>query len=79
MVLGEEESFKSRPVVKKVEKPDSKLILQLDEISRQVDVISRYVAMLSKRVDDALALTRVQEEKIKDLEDRIEALTAREL
>ncbi len=78
-MFREEESFRFTPKEKEVEKTDNKVSLQLTDISKQIDIISRYVAMLSKRVDDALALTRVQEEKIKDIESRIEALTAREL
>jgi len=52
---------------------------KVDEISRQMNVLSKYLSHLSKKIDDALALIRVQEEKIKDLESRIEALTAREI
>ena len=78
-MFSEEETFKFTPKQKPVEKINNKISLQLTDISKQIDIISRYVAMLSKRVDDALALTRVQEEKIKDIESRIEALTAREL
>ena len=77
--MSREEVFRFKPVINKVEQTDYKLVSQLDDVSKQIDVVSRYVAMLSKKVDDALALTRVQEEKIKDLESRIEALTAREL
>lgn len=78
-MFREEETFKFAPKQESVEKINSKISLQLNDISKQIDIISRYVAMLSKRVDDALALTRIQEEKIKDIESRIEALTAREL
>jgi peptidoglycan hydrolase CwlO-like protein len=52
---------------------------KVDELSRQMNVLSKYLSHLSKKIDDALALIRVQEEKIKDLESRIEALTAREI
>ncbi len=75
----EEEIFGFKPILEKPQLVDNKSIIQYDEVSKQLSVISKYVAMLSKRVDDALALTRVQEEKIKDIENRIETLTAREL
>jgi archaellum component FlaC len=52
---------------------------KVDEISKQVNLLSKYLNHLSKKVDDALALIRVQEEKVKDLESRVEALTAREI
>jgi len=52
---------------------------KVDEISRQVNLLSKYLNHLSKKIDDALTLIRVQEERLKDLESRIEALTAREI
>ncbi|MEM5799398.1 MAG: hypothetical protein QXZ43_01900 [Candidatus Aenigmatarchaeota archaeon] len=52
---------------------------KVDEISKQVNLLSKYMNHLSRKIDDALTLIKVQEEKINDLESRIEALTAREL
>jgi chromosome segregation ATPase len=52
---------------------------KVDEISKQVNLLSKYLNHLSKKIDDALTLIKVQEEKKKDLESRIEALTAREI
>lgn len=70
-------------------KPDMRLFVdtpkntemmdKLNTISQQVDLLSRYISHLSKKLDDSLVLIKLQEEKIKDLESRIEALTAREL
>jgi len=47
-------------------------------LSQQIELMSRYLSHLSKKIDDSLALIKVQEEKIKDLESRMDALTERE-
>lgn len=52
---------------------------KFEEMMKQIDTVSKYLSHLSKKVDDILVLTKLQDEKIKDLESRIEALTAREL
>lgn len=52
---------------------------KFDEITKQIDTVSKYLSHLSKKIEDILVLTKLQDEKIKDLESRIEALTAREL
>lgn len=83
MARNEEETFNLV-----LRKPDMRLFMdnkneELEEkistINQQVGLLSRYLSHLSKKVDDTLTLIKVQEEKIKDLESRIEALTAKEL
>ena len=66
-IIGEQDSKKEE------------IMEKLDTISQQVGLLSRYLSHVSRKVDDSLTLIKVQEEKIKDLESRIEALTAREL
>lgn len=79
----EEETFDiilRKPDMRFLETPkQNEIIEKLNGISQQVDLLSRYVSHLSKKLDDSLVLIKLQEEKIKDLESRIEALTAREL
>ncbi len=58
---------------------NTEMMDKLNTISQQVDLLSRYLSHLSKKLDDSLVLIKLQEEKIKDLESRVEALTAREL
>lgn len=63
-----------------IDKPkNTETIDKLNTISQQVELLSRYVSHLSKKVEDSLVLIKLQEDKLKDLESRIEALTAREL
>lgn len=52
---------------------------KIDEILNQLNTITKYFNHLSKKTDDALMLIKVLEEKVKDLENRVESLTAREL
>ncbi|MCX8178965.1 MAG: hypothetical protein N3D75_04005 [Candidatus Aenigmarchaeota archaeon] len=52
---------------------------KVDEILKQLNTVTKYFNHLSKKTDDSLMLIKVLEEKIKDLESRVEALTAREL
>lgn len=52
---------------------------KVDELAKQVNLLTKYLNHLSKKIDDALTLIKVQEEVIKDLESRVEALTAREI
>ncbi|MFH8092361.1 MAG: hypothetical protein QXM38_00230 [Candidatus Aenigmatarchaeota archaeon] len=52
---------------------------KVDELANQINTLSKYVNFLSRKVDDALTLIKVQEENLKDLESRLEALTAKEI
>ncbi|MEM5878545.1 MAG: hypothetical protein QXF12_06750 [Candidatus Aenigmatarchaeota archaeon] len=52
---------------------------KVDEILKQLNTVTKYFNHLSKKTDDSLILIKVLEEKVKDLESRIEALTVREL
>ncbi|MBU5690137.1 MAG: hypothetical protein QXM68_02780 [Candidatus Aenigmatarchaeota archaeon] len=52
---------------------------KIDEILSQINIITKYFNHLSKKTDDSLMLIKVLEERVKDLESRVEALTAREL
>lgn len=78
----EEEKFDiilQKPITGVYESKTPEIMEKLDTISQQVGLLSRYLSHLSRKVDDSFSLIKVQEEKIKDLESRIEALTAREL
>lgn len=78
----EEEKFDiilQKPITGVYDTKTAEIMEKLDTISQQVGLLSRYLSHLSRKVDDSFSLIKVQEEKIKDLESRIEALTAREL
>ena len=80
MFKNKEETFNYNPEKFRVSiqtKEDN--VEKFHEMIKQIDTVSKYLSHLSKKVDDILVLTKLQDEKIKDLESRIGTLTAREL
>ncbi len=80
MFKNKEETFNYNPEKFRINvQAKSDNMEKFEEVMKQIDTVSKYLSHLSKKVDDILVLARLQDEKIKDLESRIEALTAREL